>query len=161
VLTLSSKNSLAFDHLVEQMMPVDTWGKDFFTISTPDRTVGDYFKIVASEDNTEISLGGTVHSTINAREFLLLNVNTGDYRTLTADKAVMDWHHLFYKMVRTRTGHGILYSYLFSSGENVYWVVGYEPSSSKVTGTLITVECLISVKGNLKCIAIGVSASAI
>jgi hypothetical protein len=30
-----------------------------------------------------------------------------------------------------------------------------------VTGTLITVECLISVKGNLKCIAIGVSASAI
>jgi hypothetical protein len=46
------------DHLVEQMMPVDTWGKDFFTISTPDRTVGDYFKIVASEDNTEISLGG-------------------------------------------------------------------------------------------------------
>jgi hypothetical protein len=24
-------------------------------------------------------LGGTVHSTINAREFLLLNVNTGDY----------------------------------------------------------------------------------
>ena len=93
------------DHLVEQMMPVDTWGKDFFTISTPDRTVGDYFKIVASEDNTEISLGGTVHSTINAREFLLLNVNTGDYRTLTADKAVMVV--MFGKTVSSSNGDGV------------------------------------------------------
>lgn len=76
------------DHLVEQMMPVDTWGKDFFTISTPDRTVGDYFRVVASEDSTTLTVGGTTQS-LNAQEFAELNVDTGDYKTISADKAVM------------------------------------------------------------------------
>ncbi|XP_063431053.1 uncharacterized protein LOC134713693 [Mytilus trossulus] len=77
------------DHLVEQIMSVDTWGKDFFTISTPDRTIGDYFRIVASEDSTTVSLAGSTHGTINAYEYIELNVDTGDYKTITSDKAVM------------------------------------------------------------------------
>ena len=77
------------DHLVEQMTPIDTWGKNFFTISTPDRNVGDYFRIVASEDATTVSLAGSAYGTINAREYIQLNVDTGDYKTITSDKAVM------------------------------------------------------------------------
>ncbi|XP_076113353.1 uncharacterized protein LOC143081005, partial [Mytilus galloprovincialis] len=46
------------DHLVEQLTPVDTWGRKFMTAPIPKRTVGDYFRIVASEDNTEVRIAG-------------------------------------------------------------------------------------------------------
>ncbi|XP_052063127.1 IgGFc-binding protein-like [Mytilus californianus] len=46
------------DHLVEQLTPVDTWGKKFVTAPIPKRTVGDYFRIVASEDNTVVNIAG-------------------------------------------------------------------------------------------------------
>lgn len=40
------------DHLVEQLPPVSSYGKKFAMFTTPERTVGDFFKIVASQDNT-------------------------------------------------------------------------------------------------------------
>ncbi|XP_063442489.1 uncharacterized protein LOC134722792 [Mytilus trossulus] len=46
------------DHLVEQLTPVDTWRRKFMTAPIPKRTVGDYFRIVASEDNTEVRIAG-------------------------------------------------------------------------------------------------------
>ena len=54
------------DHLVEQMIPVSMWGTKFVTISTPGRDIGDYFRIIASEDSTTISVPGDTNYTINA-----------------------------------------------------------------------------------------------
>lgn len=48
------------DHLVEHLTPTDVWGKDFVTIPTPDRTTGDYYRIIASEDNTRIKVNGQI-----------------------------------------------------------------------------------------------------
>jgi hypothetical protein len=48
------------DHLVEQMIPVSMWGTKFVTISTPGRDIGDYFRIIASEDSTTISVPGVL-----------------------------------------------------------------------------------------------------
>ncbi|KAK3104160.1 hypothetical protein FSP39_024897 [Pinctada imbricata] len=42
------------DHLVEQLVPVDRWGKRFLAMSTPDRTAGDIYRFIASERDTEI-----------------------------------------------------------------------------------------------------------
>ncbi|XP_062620366.1 IgGFc-binding protein-like [Saccostrea cucullata] len=50
------------DHLVEQMTPVKTWGKEFATVPIPLRTVGDYFKFIASEDNTKVTISGGYRS---------------------------------------------------------------------------------------------------
>ena len=77
------------DHLVEQMIPVSMWGTKFFTISTPGRDIGDYFRIIASEDSTTISVPGHTNNTINATEYIQLNVDTGDYKMVTSDKAAM------------------------------------------------------------------------
>ena len=46
------------DHLTEMIPPVRNWGKNFVTIPTPLRTVGDYFRFVSSESNTLISISG-------------------------------------------------------------------------------------------------------
>lgn len=84
--TMSQKSA---DHLVEQMIPVSMWGTKFFTISTPGRDIGDYFRIIASEDSTTISVPGHTNHTINATEYIQLNVDTGDYKMVTSDKAAM------------------------------------------------------------------------
>lgn len=77
------------DHLVEQMIPVSTWGTTFSTISTPGRYVGDYFRIIASEDSTTISVPGQTNHTINATEYIQLNIDTGDYKMVSSDKTAM------------------------------------------------------------------------
>lgn len=51
-------NAGSADHLTEMLMPVDTWGKTFLTTSTPDRSIGDIYRIVASEDGTIVTLSG-------------------------------------------------------------------------------------------------------
>ena len=44
------------DHIVEQIPPTVTWGRIFLTAPSADRTTGDIFKIVASQENTEINI---------------------------------------------------------------------------------------------------------
>lgn len=84
-----SETEKSADHLVEQMIPVSMWGTKFVTISTSGRDIGDYFRIIASEDSTTISVPGDTNYTINATEYIQLNVDTGDYQMVTSDKAAM------------------------------------------------------------------------
>lgn len=46
------------DHIVEHHVPVDKWGKSFATVPIPGRTIGDYFRFVASDYNTTVSVVG-------------------------------------------------------------------------------------------------------
>ena len=92
------------DHLVEQVPPIDALGKDFFTISTPDRNIGDYFRIIATEDSTQVSIAGSLYTTLNQCQFAELNVATGDYKSVTANKPVMVT--MFGKTISTQTGDG-------------------------------------------------------
>jgi hypothetical protein len=47
------------------------------------------FRIIASEDSTTISVHGHTNYTINATEYIQLNVDSGDYKMVTSDKAAM------------------------------------------------------------------------
>ena len=62
------------DHLYAQMYPTNTWGKSFITIPLESRSGGDYFKILASQDSTEIQ--------INSESMML---NTGEVRLITLE----------------------------------------------------------------------------
>mgnify|MGYP005816331039 CR=1 FL=1 len=48
----------ARDHLLEQMFPISTWGKNFLYVPYETRFGGDYIKIIASEDNTVVNITG-------------------------------------------------------------------------------------------------------
>lgn len=55
------------DHIVEQMFPYYSWGKNFITVPLAGRDdSGDIFRIVAASDGTDISINGTNVATINA-----------------------------------------------------------------------------------------------
>lgn len=50
------------DHLIEQMFPISTWGKEFIYVPYQTRVGGDYVKIMAAEDGTEVTISGMANS---------------------------------------------------------------------------------------------------
>ena len=80
------------DHLVEQLTPVNTWGKNFATVPIPLRTVGDYFKFIASEDNTQVTISGGYSSsfTISKKGGMVQKmIPSTAYCQIVASKAIM------------------------------------------------------------------------
>ncbi|XP_061184992.1 SCO-spondin-like [Saccostrea echinata] len=80
------------DHLVEHMTPVNTWGKKFATVPIPKRTVGDYFKFIASEDNTRVTISGGYSSSFTiskAGGVVQKLISSKAYCRVVADKPIM------------------------------------------------------------------------
>lgn len=63
---------VACDHLFEQNFPTQFWGDEYFIV--PFDLADSYtYRIVAQEDNTTVTIDGTVSYTMNAGEFLEFN----------------------------------------------------------------------------------------
>jgi uncharacterized protein (TIGR02145 family) len=76
------------DHMVEQMFPCYSWGKNFVTVPLAGRNGnGDIFRIVAAEDGTNISINGSAVSTINTGDYYETNL-TG-YNSINTSKATI------------------------------------------------------------------------
>ncbi|HSS19125.1 MAG TPA: PKD domain-containing protein [Pyrinomonadaceae bacterium] len=73
-------NFVACNHLVEQLPSIDKWGTNFLTVPLAVRTAGDTFRVIASRDNTHVSVNGVVVATLNRGQF--------DERTLTARSVI-------------------------------------------------------------------------
>ncbi|XP_071147001.1 IgGFc-binding protein-like [Mytilus edulis] len=85
------------DHLVEMLLPVDSWGKNFATVPIPERyNVGDIFKFVASEDNTIITVTGMDHGVqfndkftiAKAGQSIQKHYSSGLYSHVVSDKPI-------------------------------------------------------------------------
>jgi hypothetical protein len=61
----------ACDHLISQVPPTSTWGKEFVTIrfANEQANSAELFRIVADEDGTVVELDGTVIATLDAGAF--------------------------------------------------------------------------------------------
>ncbi|KAL4221521.1 hypothetical protein ACF0H5_019778 [Mactra antiquata] len=81
------------DTLVDQMMPVKTWGKEFGFVATPDRSTGDEIKFVGSEDGTSIRLecadGTGVSLTVDEGTYTQYITDSGTVCHVLADKPIM------------------------------------------------------------------------
>jgi gliding motility-associated-like protein len=58
----------SYDPLFQQAYPVSSWGKNFGFIPFGDYTNGNPYRIMASENNTTVSMNGAVVATLNAGE---------------------------------------------------------------------------------------------
>lgn len=56
-----------FDHIFEQALPIESWGKKFVVTSSKDR-VRDFVKVTSSRDNNEVSINGDPYVTLNRGE---------------------------------------------------------------------------------------------
>ena len=57
------------DHIVEQLPPVNTWGRSFLTVPLEKRAAGDVFRILSSQDNTDIRINGTSVALLNFGDY--------------------------------------------------------------------------------------------
>ncbi len=59
----------ACDYIVEELPPTTEWGKNFVTVPLKTRLNGDTFRFLASEDNTDVSVNGSVVANLNKGQF--------------------------------------------------------------------------------------------
>jgi hypothetical protein len=60
----------AADHLVEQLPPVNTWGRHFVTLPLAGRIGGDTFRILAATNGTGVAINGKIAATLDRGQFL-------------------------------------------------------------------------------------------
>ncbi len=77
------------DHIVEQIPAVTTWGKEFLTASYANRTMGDIFRVLAANNETVVSLNGTVIATLNRGEFKELDLPSNSYNQISTSKPTL------------------------------------------------------------------------
>lgn len=76
----------ANDHLFQQMYPVSTWGTDYLHVSFLGRSSGELVKVLASSDNTKVTLDGTPIGELNAGQFLTLDLKADQVASIQTDK---------------------------------------------------------------------------
>ena len=80
------------DHLVEMLMPVDTWGKTFATVPIPDRTIGDVFRFIANEPYTTVNIKGGISDSFTITKpggIVERFIPSNAYCLIEANKAIM------------------------------------------------------------------------
>jgi len=81
------------DHMIEQIPPVTTLGKSFVTVPLATRRAGDVFRIVATVDDTNVSVNGNngyaeVFS-LDKGGFKILNVPSNVYSKIESNHAIL------------------------------------------------------------------------
>lgn len=78
-------NYCCCDLLYEQMVPINTWGKTYYTVPLQSRT-SDFIRVVASEDNTQFTVNNGSPITLNAGGYY--DFTETDASIVAADKPV-------------------------------------------------------------------------
>ena len=78
---IESPSQMFCDHLVEQLLPVTAWGKNFYAVPLATRINGDTLRITGSKDGTQLLLNGAAAGSIDrgqVRRFTLAGVTRID-----------------------------------------------------------------------------------
>ncbi|MBK0381917.1 PKD domain-containing protein [Pedobacter sp. SD-b] len=78
--------NISYDPLFQQLYPLESWGKEFPLIPFFDRNTGSIYRVLASEDNTNIQING-VNKVLNRGQYYT-TTPTNAISTVTADKPV-------------------------------------------------------------------------
>ncbi len=82
------------DPLLQQLYPITTWGKNFGFIPLGDYPNGNPYRIMAADDNTNVSINGAVVATLNAGQIYPNNYGSANPvvitqpSSITADKQI-------------------------------------------------------------------------
>ncbi|MBE0648744.1 MAG: Ig-like domain-containing protein [Bacteroidales bacterium] len=78
----------AADHLVEQLFPYYSWGKNYVTVPLAGRDEsGDIFRILAAEDGTDIEINGSTVITINEGD--VYETSLSGFNSIITSKAAL------------------------------------------------------------------------
>ena len=69
----SNNTNPSYDPLFQQLYPLESWGKIFPLVPFFERNTGSIYRVLASEDNTEVIIGGGAPQIINRGQFIQTN----------------------------------------------------------------------------------------
>lgn len=72
------------DAIFEVAQPVQTWGNEYLVANLPNRPGGDFYRIYASEDGTDILLDGVSSGIIDRGEYMEIGPLVGDHQFVSA-----------------------------------------------------------------------------
>ena len=75
------------DHLIEQILPLHTWGKEYLYVPFETRLGGDMVKIMAAYDDTNIDISGNSSFTLNAGQTRTIPALDG-VRSISSNKGI-------------------------------------------------------------------------
>ncbi len=78
----------AWDHLYEQIPPIHSWGREYYTVPLKSRDE-DRYRIIAAEDNTTISITNKNNLVLNRGEFEEIVLYSNEPTRIFADKPIM------------------------------------------------------------------------
>ena len=111
----------SYDHVFEQAMPVQSWGKQFVVTKSLERTF-DIVKIISASDNNEIYKNGDSLTTINTGESYSFNL-TGDNVSCFIEASGRAAVYLYH---RSRDGNSI-------GDPSVVWIAPVEQRIDEIT----------------------------
>ena len=88
----------ACDQIVEQLPPVEAWGRQFATVPLKTRQSFDVFRIVAAENRTMVNISCMLHNgikgyigtfSLNEGGFVDVEINSSNYCWMEADKSIL------------------------------------------------------------------------
>jgi hypothetical protein len=81
------QGEVACDHIVEELPPTTSWGRNFITVPLKTRLNGDTFRFIASENATQVRVNGALVATLN-RGQLFETILTAASQ-VTSDKPIL------------------------------------------------------------------------
>ena len=86
--TIPASSTSAYDHLYEQIPPVRSWGRKFVTVPLKGRSE-DVFRIIASEDNTNIRIGSNNPFSLNKGKFYEFTLKQDQPSLIESDHPIL------------------------------------------------------------------------
>ncbi|MCY1718831.1 PKD domain-containing protein [Prolixibacteraceae bacterium Z1-6] len=84
----ATSGTSAWDHLYEQIPPIHSWGREYYTTPLKSRN-SDRYRIIAAEDNTTIHISNKNNITLNRGEFEEIVLYSTEPSRIFSDKPIM------------------------------------------------------------------------
>ncbi|HET9306133.1 MAG TPA: PKD domain-containing protein, partial [Candidatus Sulfotelmatobacter sp.] len=75
------------NHVIEEIPPTNLWGQSFVTFPLVNRPNGDFFRVLASVNNTNVNMNGSPLATLNRGEYYQTVLTAAS--TITADQPIL------------------------------------------------------------------------
>ncbi|MCS6822328.1 MAG: gliding motility-associated C-terminal domain-containing protein [Microscillaceae bacterium] len=86
--TLTNNSCNAWEHLYEQLTPIQTWGRDYLVTPFKFASQGYSYRIIAKDNNTVVSINGTPTYTLNSGQVQEVQVPNEAAFCVQADKPI-------------------------------------------------------------------------
>lgn len=74
------------DHLYQQSYPTNTWGKSYIHVPFKDRTSGEFVKVLALEDGTDVFVNGQLRTRLNSGKYIRLEFGKNEVANIETSK---------------------------------------------------------------------------